>query len=167
MKRANLVKDAFPTHVHFARLTGHEVGTMHSDITRLDEPNLDTGAAPYDTWTIGARIDEQLAGLASVSRQQPPGPPMRGFYRIHQVAVRAADRGHGYATGLIERCIRYAAANEGRTLWSRVPLDTVDLWRRCGFAIAGPPAATKSTTGSKSVWVLMTRRVAPADADLG
>lgn len=153
-----------------AQLTTAEADALRDDMVLLDEPFQATAAAPLgtgDTQTFGARVGQQLVGAASVSRQQPPGPPMRGFYRIHGVAVPSPVRGHGYETGLIEHCTKYAAANGGRTLWARVPLDTVDVWRQAGFAIAGPPLASKSATGSKTVWALMMRRLAPTDAGLG
>jgi ribosomal protein S18 acetylase RimI-like enzyme len=150
-------------------LTEEEVGALHRDMVRLDEPYWDVAKMRCDgagTWTVGARVGGQWVGVASICRQQPPGSPVRGFFRIHGVAVRATDRGQGCATGLIERCLRHIASKGGRTVWCPVPLDTIHIWRRCGFVIAGPPAATRSANGGKRVWVLMMRRLALARAGL-
>lgn len=160
---------ALALQLHYARLREEEVGALHSDMARLDEPYWDVAemrCAGAGTWSVGARAGGQWVGVASICRQQPPGSRVRGFVRIHGVAVRATDWGQDCATGLIERGLRYIASQGGRTVWCPVPLDTIHIWRRCGFAIAGPPAATRSAKGGKHVWVLMMRRLALARAGL-
>jgi GNAT superfamily N-acetyltransferase len=148
---------------HYGRLTGEDFEALHGKAVRLDEPHrddADLACDGEDAWTIGARVGGQWVGIASVSPRQPPGPTMRGFFHIHRIAVRATERGEGCAMGLIERCMRHAASRGGRTVWCRVPLDTIDLWQRCGFAIAGPPSATRHADGNKRIWVIMLRQLA-------
>jgi hypothetical protein len=148
---------------HYALLTREQADVLHTGMVRLDEPHwggAELACGGEDVWTVGVRVGGRWAGIASVSRQQPLGPPMCGFFRIHEVAVRGTERGEGCATGLIERCMRHVASKGGRTVWCRVPLDTIDVWQWCGFAIAGSPAATRHPDGHKRVWVLMLRELA-------
>jgi hypothetical protein len=102
---------------------------------------------------IGAWVEEELVGVATVTRQLPPGPPMRGFFHISRLAVRDPHD----SVALIDRCVAFAAAHAGRTLWVRVPLDAVDIWRGCGFSIAGEPLRGRNGGAA----VLMVRRIVP------
>lgn len=127
------------------------------EMLRLDAPCQSAlmGYGVAEAQTIEAWVGHRLAGRAAVARQQLAGPPLRGVYRIHGVAVYEPGDG----PGLIEQAIGYAVAKGGRLLWCHTHLGTVDLWRRCGFAIAGPPLAAPGG----GVRVLMTRRLTPAD----
>ena len=139
-------------------------GASHDSLEHLDEPH------PAIAWTPGGddaartfrlQVEQEVVGIASVSRQLPPGPPMRGVYRIHDVAVRGAGPGRDNGAGVIERCIAHAAANGGRTLWCHATLAAVDIWRRHGFSLAGPPAIGRDGV----VGVFMVRRLTPADIE--
>lgn len=142
----------------YALVRDDHAGAAHRDTLRLDAPCQSAlmGYGIAEAQTIEAWVGHRLAGRASVARQQLAGPPLRGVYRIHGVAVD--ELGDGPA--LIEQAIGYAAAKGGRLLWCHTHLGTVDVWRRCGFTIAGPPVAALDG----GVRVIMTRRLTPADA---
>ena len=135
----------------------------HADAAQGNMPRLDAlcptafmGYGVAETQAIEAWVGHRLVGRALVARQQLAGPPLRGVYRIHGVAVDEP----GDVTGLIEQAIGYAAAQGGRLLWGHTHLGAVDIWRRCGFAIAGPPVSALDG----GVRALMTRRLTSADA---
>jgi hypothetical protein len=106
-----------PSH---ARVTGADRDPSPHGMARLDEPYLAVGAMPRGDaapCTVAARAGQEVIDVASVSRQLPPGPPLRGVYRIHDVAARTTGRRPGDGTGVIALCIAHAAAHGGRTLW--------------------------------------------------
>ncbi len=78
-----------------APTTGADSDALDGNLTHLDEPYpvmvMATGNSTTTTRTISLRAGQQVIGVASVSRQLPPGPPMRGFYRIHGAAVRDGE----------------------------------------------------------------------------
>jgi hypothetical protein len=130
-------------------------------MVRIDAPCSDLAATPHGEempCTFEARLGEAVVGVASVSRYLPPGPPLRGVYRIHDVAARAGNREQHDGTRVIARCIVYAAAGGGRTLWCHATLATVDIWRRYGFSVAGAPIAVRGA----DIVIPMVRRLAPA-----
>lgn len=149
-----------------APTTGADSDALDGNLTHLDEPYpvmvMATGNSTTTTRTISLRAGQQVIGVASVSRQLPPGPPMRGFYRIHGAAVRDGSCGHGGGYEVIEQCIRYAAAHEGRVLWCHASVAMLQVWRRYSFTVAGWPVAVQGGGAG----VFMTRRLTPADAGL-
>lgn len=137
---------------------------MRDGLVRLDAPHPAIAPvandADADSRTFRARGGHSVIGVASVSHRQPPGPPLRGVHHTYGVAARVTERGSGAGLSVIERCIAHAAANGGCALWCHAPLAAVDVWRRLGFAIAGPPVAARGGDSG----VPMVRRLTSADA---
>jgi hypothetical protein len=116
------------------------------------EPIVGTCSGPdVGAKTIVAGRGRELAGAAFVTRRSPPGPPLRGAYYVETLPASGAEE-------VLAHCIAWVARQGGRRLWSYVPLVAVDAWRRCGFAIAGPPQRLSGDVG-----MLMVRAVDRAE----
>ncbi len=144
-------------------LTGEKQSTTwasaHANLAYLDEPYpaLATAADACASCTYRGGKGQRVMAVATVSRHLPPGPPLRGAYRIHDVAARTPAG----AAGVITRCIAHAATNGGSMLWCQATLATVCTWQQHGFSVASPPTAARGG----GVGVLMVRRLTPADAE--
>lgn len=156
---STLVSPLIPPYV-YSTMSVEDLNSLPESTIRLDVPThrpvIHWDAE--DTWVVGGRAGSTLVCLSAVAKEQLPGPPMRGIYRMSE--TRACTTSDG--VDMIHHCIAQVAANGGRTVWCLAPLDAVGVWQQCGFALAGEPLRARE----RQVAVVMMRAIVPSDAGL-
>jgi GNAT superfamily N-acetyltransferase len=95
------------------------------------------GDDAWDSLHIGAYIDRDLIGIASIVREPPPWGSDERAWRIRGMATMPEVRGYGAA--LLERCLEHASEHGGTLVWCNARVDAVGFYRRLGFEAQGEP----------------------------
>lgn len=96
-----------------------------------------TGDDAWDSLHLGAYVDRELVGIASVVHETPPGEVGERAWRIRGMAVVEPMRGRGYGRALLERCVHHAQGHGATSVWCNARVGAVGFYRRCGFEVEG------------------------------
>lgn len=90
---------------------------------------------------FAATVAGAVVGIASVSRQAPPGAGSEGskWFRLRGMATLPEHRGRGIGTALLERVAGYVAERGGDTMWCNARVTAEGFYRRSGFRTVGEP----------------------------
>jgi GNAT superfamily N-acetyltransferase len=90
-----------------------------------------------DTLHVGAFINGELSGIATVCRDPLPGEEATDVWRLRGMAIKPSLQGLGYGRALLERCISHVSARGGRLLWCNGRVSAAGFYRALGFAVSG------------------------------
>lgn len=90
-----------------------------------------------DTLHVGAYLDGQQVGVASVLREAPPGESDPAAWRLRGMAVLPGLQGAGRGRALLEACLAHARARGGALLWCYARTSAAGFYARLGFAAQG------------------------------
>ena len=109
----------------------------------VDELDYPGDEAP-DTRHLGAYLDGELVGTASVYREPMPGTdaPQPGAdapaaWRLRGMATLESVRRTGVGQSLLEACIAHAIANGGTHLWCNARSPARPFYQALGFQTEG------------------------------
>lgn len=126
--------------VEIKPITAEQTHTLRHDILRPGQPpeNLiyPKDDAP-NTLHVGAFLDGNLVGIASVFHDAPPGKIDEGDWRLRGMAILSDVRGRGYGAELLKRCIEHVTGQGGRRLWCNARAEVVGFYTRLGFIVEG------------------------------
>jgi len=77
--------------------------------------------------------DDEVIGIARVSREAPPFQADAHGWRLRSMATRPAERGRGVGSAILDVVIAHCAANGGGTLWCSARLGATSLYARAGM----------------------------------
>jgi GNAT superfamily N-acetyltransferase len=86
---------------------------------------------------LGAWVDGELAGIASVSPEPVPGSSDGDAWRVRGMATVPEVRGRGVGAALLEACLEHARAQGGRVAWCNARTPAVGFYERFGFHVEG------------------------------
>jgi GNAT superfamily N-acetyltransferase/quinol monooxygenase YgiN len=92
-----------------------------------------------DTGHLGAFLQTELLGIASVYRQSPSGEVDDGLWRLRGMAVRPESQGRGIGSELLQACLDHVAEHAGNALWCNARTSAAGFYRRLGFEAVGDP----------------------------
>jgi ribosomal protein S18 acetylase RimI-like enzyme len=138
-----VIADIRPTEIDSVRALRHLLLRPHQAPEQLAYEGDDA----WDSLHVGAYIDRELVGIASIVRQAPPGEVNERAWRVRGMATTPQVRGLGYGGALLERCLGHAIEHGGTLVWCNARADAVGFYRRFGFEVQGesfdlPPIGT-------------------------
>lgn len=101
------------------------------------EKSVYPGDDAPDTFHLGAYLDDELMGVASVFYQAPPDEPTANGWRLRGMAVRGDAQGRGYGRALLENCIAHVTGRGGTLFWCYGRTSAVGFYRQFGFEPRG------------------------------
>ena len=125
----------------------------HQTLENLVHPDDD---AP-DSLHVGAFLDGQLVGVASVSRSSPPGEVDQNVWQLRSIATVPEMRRAGCGAALACACITHVAAHGGTALWCNGRTSALAFYRALGFQTRGEEFQVPYTGPHYVMW----RRVYP------
>jgi GNAT superfamily N-acetyltransferase len=137
-------------------LLRHAVLRPHLSLEASIFPNDD---AP-DSSHFGAFLNNQLVGIASISREAFPDEPNHNAWRLRGMATLPGVRRMGYGAALVRVCIAYVAANSGDLLWCNGRTSAREFYRAQGFHEHGDEYESPAGTG---LHYIFRRAVAPGE----
>jgi GNAT superfamily N-acetyltransferase len=105
---------------------------------RPDELVYEGDDAP-DALHIGAFENDRLVGIASITREQPPGAGELGAWRLRGMATLPEVRGHGIGGELLEACVAHARSHGGSLVWCNGRVPARAFYERHGFEVVRGP----------------------------
>lgn len=103
---------------------------------RLEELDYPGDAAP-DTRHLGAYLNGELVGIASVYREPMPGADGSQAWRLRGMATLASTRRTGVGQSLLAACIAHAVAHGGTRLWCNARTSAFAFYHALGFQTEG------------------------------
>lgn len=96
------------------------------------------GDAAPDTLHVGAFVDDELVGVASIFRQAPEyNVSHPAAWRIRGMATDEAHRGKNLGAYMMQALLRHAATNGGRLAWCNARVPAIGFYSRMGFEQIG------------------------------
>ena len=151
------------------QISADETRDLRGQIMRPGEPienSVYPGDDSPDTLHLGAYVDGEQVGVASVYREDPPDSevlpptmPLAGLWRLRSIATAQEARGQGYGGKLLQACIGYVAAQGGSALWCNARLNAVWFYERYMFQRYSNVQGTQG-----HVRYFMWRGIKPSDA---
>lgn len=92
-----------------------------------------------DALHLGAFEDGRLVGIASVSREPPPGADDPGAWRVRGMATLPEARGRGIGGRLLEACIEHARLRGASLVWCNGRIRATPFYERHGFHVVRGP----------------------------
>lgn len=90
-----------------------------------------------DSWHVGASLNDQLIGIASVYQEPPPNETPAGLWRLRGMAVLPGMQGQGLGRLLLQACLDHVTARGGKALWCNARTSASGFYRALGFEAVG------------------------------
>lgn len=100
-----------------------------------DEELVYAGDDDPDAGHVAAYIGDEVAGIASVTRQPYDG--VATAWRLRGMATAPAARGTGLGALLLAACVDHVAEHGGTLLWCNARTPALGFYERFGFEAAG------------------------------
>jgi GNAT superfamily N-acetyltransferase len=131
-------------------ITAAETRQLRHDILRPHQP-IDkvvySGDDAPDTLHVGAFLNDQLVGIATVARDALPQEPNPQAWRLRGMATLPAVRRMGYGAALVRACIAHVAAHDGNLLWCNGRTSALAFYHALGFHEYGAEYESPAGTG--------------------
>jgi ribosomal protein S18 acetylase RimI-like enzyme len=127
-------------HVYIRPISAAQTRPLRSELLRpfqKPEELVFDGDDAVDSLHLGAFLDDELVGIASVSRDSPPGENDPSVWKLRGMAVRPEVRGRGYGRALVESCLLHVQRQGGRMLWCSGRTSAIGFYRSLGFEAVG------------------------------
>jgi GNAT superfamily N-acetyltransferase len=86
-----------------------------------------------ETRHLGAYLDDELVGIATVSHQIPPGEDRTDAWQLQAIGVSEKARGRGVGKTLVDHCLRYVRNQGGAVLWASGRTVVLPFYHSLGF----------------------------------
>ena len=151
-----LTHDIRPIAAADARPLRHEILRPHQPIEACIYPCDD---AP-DSFHVGAFLNDQLVGVATIFREPFPDEPNPNAWRLRGMTTLPQVRRMGYGASLVRACIAHVAAHNGDLIWCNGRTSALSFYRALGFREHGDEYESPAGTGPH---YLLRRDVSPSD----
>lgn len=127
-------------------ITAEQTRPLRARILRPGQPAeqlVYPGDDAPDTLHAGAILDDQIVGIATVSRQMPlahfilPEDDLKSCWQLRGMATIPEVRGQGWGGRLLRVIIGHAAAHGGTFLWCNARTPVLGFYRRYRFVVRG------------------------------
>ncbi len=98
-----------------------------------------------DSLHLGAFLNGELVGIASVVREAPPGEVDSGAWRLRGMATTPQVRRQGYGAALVHACASHAEQHGGTLLWCVGRTSALPFYESLGFRATGDEFETPGT----------------------
>ena len=105
----------------------------HQAISELDYHGDDN----EKTYHVGAFLDDELVGIASVYLENAPYKPEPKSWRLRGMAVLHHVQRKGYGKALLHACLAYIAKQNGLLIWCNARGGAMSFYQRLGFEVHG------------------------------
>ena len=95
------------------------------------------GDEAADSLHAGVFLENQLVGIASVSRDACPGNETAAAWKLRGMAIKPELQGRGYGRALLEHCIAHVRDRGGQLLWCSGRTSALGFYRSLGFEASG------------------------------
>ncbi|MBA3438948.1 MAG: GNAT family N-acetyltransferase [Pyrinomonadaceae bacterium] len=126
--------------IEIREVSAEETRLLRSAILRPQQPNEESiypkDDAP-DTLHLGAYLNGELVGVASVYNEPPPSETNGDAWRLRGMAIRTDVQRRGCGRALLERCIDDVRARGATRLWCNARTTAVGFYQALGFSVQG------------------------------
>ncbi len=105
--------------------------------TQAAETLIFPGDDDGDSLHVGAFVNDELAGIASVARESLPTEPAAQAWRLRGMATLPQVRRQGVGAALIDACVRHVATHGGNVLWCHGRTSAMEFYHALGFREQG------------------------------
>jgi GNAT superfamily N-acetyltransferase len=105
----------------------------HHNLKELNYPGDDLP----ETAHMGAFLDGELVGVATVHRESSPGKSNDGAWRVRGMAVTPRLQRQGIGRSLLHACVDYASHHGGTRVWFSARTLAVPFYEKFGFRTRG------------------------------
>jgi GNAT superfamily N-acetyltransferase len=92
-----------------------------------------------DALHVGAFDGDRLIGIASITREPPPGADDPAAWRVRGMATVPELRGRGIGGRLLETCLAHARSCGGSVVWCNGRVAARTFYERHGFEVVRGP----------------------------
>ncbi|MCI0414550.1 GNAT family N-acetyltransferase [bacterium] len=121
-----------------AAVSAEAVYPLRQSILR-PEKAYDFSIYPADniksTLHLGAFLNGELTGIASIYLEAPPGGSVPGAWRLRDMGVVEGMRRKGYGSALLKACVDHISANQGSFFWCYARKAAVPFYLNRGFQL--------------------------------
>ena len=121
-------------------ITAEQTRLLRSSVLRPhqspDELIYDGDDAP-ESLHLGAFLNGNLVGIASVCQESIPGEDDPTAWRLRGMAIVPEVRGQGVGRALLERCVEYIVERGGTMLWCHGRSSVAGFYQALGFELYG------------------------------
>jgi GNAT superfamily N-acetyltransferase len=148
--------------VELRRITVDEARLVRDAVLRQ---GLEPGGSVYphddevDTLHLGAFVNQILAGVATVCREEIPDQPEEGSWRVRGMATLMPFRGQGLGKRLAVACIAHVIRNRGTLVWCTARATSATFYNALGFSEQGQ--VFRLPEYSDAEYVVMRRSLGP------
>ena len=96
------------------------------------------------TLHLGAFLNRELVGVATVCRGAPLGDDRRDAWQLRAIGVREGVRGNGIGKALICNCLEYVSNQGGKMLWASGRTEVLPFYNALGFKRCGEEYVTET-----------------------
>lgn len=121
-------------------ISAAETRPLRQRVLRPHQPSealVYPGDDALDTLHVGAYVEGELIGVASLYREAPPGEVDPCAWRLRGMAVQRESQGGGHGRALLEACLAHARAHGGARVWCNARTTASAFYARLGFVVQG------------------------------
>ena len=121
-------------------ISAEETRSLRRAVLRPDQPpeeSIYPGDGAPDTLHLGARLNNETVGVASLFHEPPPGEDDKRAWRLRGMAIRPQSQRQGCGRALLKKCLDYVSEQGGKTLWCNARTTAADFYRAHGFESIG------------------------------
>ena len=97
-----------------------------------------------DTQHLGAYLDNELVGIATVSHQTLSGENRMDAWQLQAIGVSEKARGRGIGKALVDHCLEYVSNQGGAVLWASGRTAALPFYHSLGFHTRGEQYVTET-----------------------
>jgi GNAT superfamily N-acetyltransferase len=124
-----------PADLHAVRQLRHRLLRPH----QAPEELVYAGDDASDALHLGAFESGRLCGIATITRQPPPGSDDASAWRVRGMATEPELRGRGIGGELLEACVEHARSHGGSVVWCDGRVAARVFYERHGFEVVRGP----------------------------
>lgn len=122
------------------QISAQDTRSLRSRILRPNYPlefNVYPGDDAKDTYHVGAFLEGELVGVASIFREPPPFQEDKDAWRLRGMAVDENARHRGIGKALVSNCIGYVTQKGGDFIWCNARTGSMPFYQALGFQAIG------------------------------
>ncbi|MBA2339708.1 MAG: GNAT family N-acetyltransferase [Pyrinomonadaceae bacterium] len=126
--------------INIHSISPEETRPLRRAVLRPDqspEESIYPGDDAPDTLHLGAYLNGETVGVASLYHEPPPGEDDETAWRLRGMAILPQLQRQGYGKALLERCLAHVSAQGGITLWCNARTTAAEFYRASGFEVIG------------------------------
>jgi GNAT superfamily N-acetyltransferase len=110
------------------------------------------GDEAVDSLHVGAFLEGELVGIASVCLADSPNPAWPADWRLRGMAVDPKAQRQGCGRALLAACFAHIAAQGGTRLWCNARTSALPFYQALGFQAEGDAFETPGTGPHYFMW---------------